>query len=145
MKKLSQINLQQIAEKHDPIMRVLEKKNWSSTKKKNYISGIIQQCTKKYPAKKVYQCFNKSGEVYTNDGGYIDQEGFIHGVDERGRVVQNSKQVGMAQNIQPMFFEIIKMLQPGFIQGLSKKQHKNIIKKFVKSIWRAVSKDGSAF
>lgn len=30
----------------------------------------------------------------------------------------------MPQVIQPIFFEIIKDIMPGFIQGLTKKQHK---------------------
>lgn len=145
MKKLSEINVEEIANKHDPILRTLTKKNWDGNKKKKYIAGIIQQATKKYPSKKIYQCFTKSGEVYVNDTGVIDGDGFIHGVSERSRAVQNSKEVGLAQNIQPVFFEIIKDFMPGFIQGLSKKNHKNFIKKFVKAIWKAISKDGSAF
>lgn len=37
------------------------------------------------------------------------------------------------------------MINPSFVQGLTKKQFKKLIKQFVSSDWMSVSKDGSAF
>lgn len=44
-----------------------------------------------------------------------------------------------------LIFEIEKLINPSFVQGLTKKAFKSLIKKFVNSSWQSVSKDGSAF
>jgi flagellar motor component MotA len=47
--------------------------------------------------------------------------------------------------IQPVLFDFMKKIMPMFIQGLTKKQMKNLLKSKLKSHWKSVSKDGSAF
>lgn len=90
MKKLDQIDIEQIVRKHDPFLRVAQKKGWKKQKKLKYIDAMIDHFTKKYPPLKVYECFVKKGQVYTLDQGYVDQQGVIHQVDERPRAIQNS-------------------------------------------------------
>lgn len=51
---------------------------------------------------------------------FIDNDGVIHGVKERPRMIQNSKEVGLIQGFQTPIFPILKDINPSFIQGLTK-------------------------
>lgn len=55
------------------------------------------------------------------DGELIDSEGGLHSSDKRPRAIQNSIETGLVQMIQPVIFEFVKKIFPGFIQGMKKK------------------------
>lgn len=65
----------------------------------------------------------------------IDSEGALHGSDKRPRAIQNSIETGLVQMIQPVIFDFVKRIFPGFIQGMKKKEMKEVISGSIGSFW----------
>lgn len=61
MKKLDQIDLDEVVTEFDPIQRIIDKKGWKTEKKHAYYSKIVDHFTRPYITKKVYESFVKSG------------------------------------------------------------------------------------
>lgn len=96
-----------------------------------------------------YTSMVKSGEEYYTDRLDLDAKGFIQNVSERPRNIcaPAASGCGLLTFIQSLLWDNIKKIIPGFIQGLTKDQMKDVFEKQIGKMKDPVSlsMDSSAF
>jgi len=72
---------------------------------------------------------------------------FIHNVSERPRMIMNPASCGpgIMTCLSSIFYEPLRRLMPGFIQGYDHDGQLKLMKKHLKDGWDYLNIDGSAF
>lgn len=72
---------------------------------------------------------------------------YLYDMSSRSRNIMNPSKAfcGLITILQSTLWNPIKNFDQGFCQGLTKKQLKNLIKKYKKKGWMAISLDGAGF
>jgi hypothetical protein len=127
---------------------VMDKESFPAEKKKKYLNTIEGQrlgLINTFAGN--FKTMVKSGETYYASQLNKDENGCLTGRSDRARLIMVPDPVtcGSLTMIQGCFWDKIKSIEHGFIQGMTKEQMLNRFKSKIKTTYHSVSIDGSAF